>query len=326
MINKPVMVFSLIFLVFWLAMASAGNVTKLRQVRAAGGILDIAINKGQVAVATDKGVIEVYRQKTLKKRATIYFKDIFDFYGDPIRPKVFSVDIIGKKYPKILSVIECTEGGRRLVLSSLSGKKKTLVEATSGLQMRKARFINAATALIALMSSELILFDIVKEKALYRVQITQSIFSDFQLGPAHKKVAFSSESGDVQIVEVANGKVIQTLSGGNRDNVFKVDYKNGFVLTGGQDRKAVLYREKNGRFQSFKSDFFVYAVALENHADKFAYLAGEQAQINIINVDSGKILARIPAQNCSVNNLRFVGDSRLLVFDESGYIQEWDIR
>lgn len=304
----------------------AGNAKKIRQVKANGGILDASLQNRQLVVSTDRGRVEVYRVKNLKKRATIRFKDIVDFYGDPIHPKVFSADILGQKHSRLLAIVECSDGQRRLVQSNLAGKKKTLIDAGKGLQMRKVRFVDKHLALIALMSSEIILFDLDKTVIRYRAQISRSMFSDFKLDEKRKKAAFCSESGEVQIIRVADGVVLRTLKGGNKDNIFKLDYRMGTVLTGGQDRRAVLYNESDGRFRIFNAGFYVYAVAMDKAVKKMAYVANEKSGIDILQIATAKRLSLIPEMDRPVNSLLFKNENRLLICDDGGYIQEWSIK
>jgi len=292
-----------------------------------GSILDAAVYRNLLVTGTDQGTVDVFLSTNLHKKAGIRFEEIKDFYDEPIRPKVFSVDIYGKKKTVILSIVESEGGQCRLVRSDLSGtSQKTLIAPERGLQMRKVRFVDKHTALIALISSECILYDLTTLKIKYRVQISQSLFSDFALNQTRTEAAFVSESGDIQIVRVRDGKILKTLSGGNKDNIFNVSYRAGRLLTGGRDKKAVLYNLTDNRFRIFETPFYVYAVAIDNRAEIMAFVTDENSRIDIRRVHTGERITRLPAINEPVNRLIFTGDHHLLVCDDAGHIYKWRIK
>ena len=53
-----------------------------------------------------------------------------------------------------------------------------------------------------------------------------------------------------------SGKVIKKFKPLNLDNIYKLAYKNGNILTAGQDRRVGVY-PKNGTPYYIKSDFFI---------------------------------------------------------------------
>ena len=64
------------------------------------------------------------------------------------------------------------------------------------------------------------LFDIKNKQELYRIQLSESKFSDFALNKAKTQAVYSCESGVLNIIDTATGKVIKVLEGLNVDNVY----------------------------------------------------------------------------------------------------------
>lgn len=288
-----------------------------------GNVVEFVHKNGTLYVATDAGKLEIYNWKKKSLIKKIQFNKIHDFMGDPIEPKVFGVDV--NSDATLLIIMVQDEGGERTLYLYKNKKLIKLLDKNDHIQMREARFVDDDHILIATMSNELILFQISNRKVLYKNKLSLSTFSDFQLTTDHSRVASTCESGIVYIVNTKSGKVLKTLEGGNKDNVFKVDYKNSYILACGQDRKAVLYKVKSGSKTVYPTKFLVYAGALNKDASLSAFGINEQNDIGIYDNRTKSIKYILKGQQSTLNTILFVDDKTLISSSDDNHILIWRI-
>lgn len=286
-----------------------------------GNVVEFVLKNDFIYVATDNGKLQIYNWKNGKLIEEIKFKPIYDFMGDLIKPKVFGVDVDKNK----LIIMVQDEGGERILYKYQNKKFTKLLDKNDRIQMREVRFFDNDHILIATMSNELILFQISNRKIIYKIKLSLSTFSDFQLSADHSKVASTCESGIVYIIDTKTGKVFKTLEGGNKDNVFKVDFKNSHVLACGQDRKAVLYNINNNNKIIYPTKFLVYAGALNKNASLSAFGINEQNDIGIYDNRTKSIKYILTGQQSTLNTIFFVDDKTLISSSDDNNILIWRI-
>ncbi|WP_456381214.1 hypothetical protein [Hydrogenimonas sp.] len=284
-----------------------------------GNVVEFTRLDDRIYVATDTGKLEIYNWKTREKLQEIAFETIHDFLGDPMKPKVFGVDVRGKT---LLIMVQDEEGERILYLYK-DGRRSRLLDKTAHIQMREARFVDDTHILIATMSNELLFMDLGEKKFIWRKQLSLSTFSDFQLNEDHSKVASTCESGIVYVVDVRSGKILKTLEGGNKDNVFKVDFKNYKVLACGQDRKAVLYSLGHESMIVYPTQFLVYAGALNEDAKMSAFQINENNDIGIYDNSTKSMKYQLVGQQSVLNTILFIDDKMLISSSDDNHILIW---
>jgi len=311
-------------LLFLISILSAEKVIKpADHIDVDGNVVEFVYKNNTLYVATDTGKLEVYDWKKRKLLEELKFKTIHDFMGDPIKPKVFGVDVNSEADTLIIMVQD--EGGERILYKYKDKKLTKLLDKSAHIQMREARFLDNDHILIASMSNELILFQISSKKILYKNKLSLSTFSDFQLSRDHSKVASTCESGIVYIVDTKSGKLLKTLEGGNKDNVFKVDFKNSYVLACGQDRKAVLYGVNNSSKTVYPTQFLVYAGALNKDATLSAFGINEQNDIGIYDNVSKSMKYKLVGAGSTLNTIAFIDDKTLISSSDDNHILIWRI-
>jgi WD40 repeat protein len=290
-----------------------------------GNVVDMVVRGDTLYAATDAGKLEVYDWKSRKLLYELEFETIHDFLGDPMKPKVFCVDV-NAKGDTLAVMVQDEEGERILYLYHPADKKRIrLLDRKDHIQMREARFVDDDHLLIATMSNELLLLHIPTHKFLWRKKLSLSTFSDFQLNEDHTKVASTCESGIVYIVDVQSGKVLKTFEGGNKDNVFKVDFKNYKVLACGQDRKAVVYSFGHEKPIIYPTEFLVYAGALNKTAKLSAFQIDENNDIGIYNNLTKSMRYKLVGQQSVLNTIIFIDDHTLISGSDDNHILIWRI-
>ena len=287
-----------------------------------GTVKDMVLVEDRLVVATDMGHIEIYDASKKQKLKEIAIANVKDFMGDLLPARVLSTDLLHGKY---LLLSDSGKGG----YSNLFVYDKTLKQILSAEDKKaiiKARFIDDKHILLGYLSNEVALLDIENRKELYRVQLSESKFSDFALNEDKSKVVFSCESGVLSVVDVQSGNILKVLKGQNVDNVYRVDFKHGMISGAGQDQRGALYDAKNGKGDYIKGSFLIYSTALSPSAKKVAFSMDEKNNISIYNRISKAKIALLKGQKSTLNVILFQDEHRLFSGSDDSTIMIWDLQ
>lgn len=290
-------------------------------IQASGNVQNIVMHGETIVAGTNAGTLEVYNISDASLVKKITFEPIKDFTGETIAPKVFSVDAL-EGADTYLSVVQASSGARKLVIIE-KGVLRELISDKENLFINKAKFIDSHRILIALMSNELILIDTKSAQKRYQVQINPSHFSDFALNESKSLVASSCESGEITVSDVNTGKTLYVLSGGNVDNVYKVDFKNQKILCAGQDRRGIIYDTRSKGYERFDGSFLIYAGALSPSAHLSAFAFNEQNDIVIFDVLTKAQKYTLKGQKSTLNTIVFVNEKELVSGSDDQFILIW---
>ena len=288
-------------------------------IQAGGNVQQIALVDGKIIAGTSVGTLEMYKLSDATKLSTITFPNIKDFTGDEVAPKIFSVDMIDNT---LLAVVQASSGARELYLVE-EGKPQLLIDSKANLFISKAKFVDKNHILVALLSNELLLWDVKNKKEIYRIQPNPSHFSDFALNENRTMVASSCESGEITLFEAFSGKIIKVLKGGNVDNVYKVDFKKDVVLCAGQDRRGIVYNVQNGSYERFDGSFLIYAGALSPSLKWGAFAFNEQNDIVLFDLASKSKAHTLKGQRSTLNTIVFASEKELVSSSDDQFIMIW---
>lgn len=291
-------------------------------IQAGGNVQSIVVNEKRVIVGTNAGSVEVYSLETGALSDKIVFESIRDFTGESIAPKVFSVDVLGEEY---VVTLQASSGARSLVLVEKGKKIRTLIDAKENLFITKAAFIDKNRIVLALMSNELVLLDRNSSAKLYQTQINPSHFSDFALNETRSLLVSSCESGEITLSDVFSGKTLHVFSGGNVDNVYKVDFKKNKILATGQDRRGIIYDTKTKGFDRYDASFLLYAGGLSPSASKAALAFNEENDIIVFDTVSKQALHTLRGQRSTLNSIVFSSENELVSGSDDAFIMIWRI-
>ncbi len=286
-----------------------------------GGVTDLVYNDSKLYSATAEGAVDIYDTKEQKLIKTIKVPKIKDFLGEEVASKVYSVDIIDNK---IMIVSQGKMGYRRVHIYADNNLTEVISVAKS-YTISKAKFVDKEHLLIALLSNELILYDIKNSKALYREQITASKFSNFALNEKRDEVLLVDESGELRVIAVKDGKVIKVFKGQNVDNVFQVDYKNNIMITAGQDRRCAIY-SKDGRRAYYKNgSFLIYSAGLSPSGEIGAFASDEQNNVTLFNTSTKSDLYKLGSHKATISNILFIDEKELFTASDDNHINYWKL-
>jgi len=292
------------------------------EIKTKGIVKDMVLKDDMLVIGTDSGLLQVYDTKGKKFVKEIQLEKIKDFMGDEIPARVFSVDKYKQKY---VLLSDSGKGGYTNMWLHENNQTTALLTAKEKLSTIKVRFIDSTHVLLGLLGNEAILFDIINKKEVYRVQLSESKFSDFALNEQRTQAVFACESGVLNVIDTYTGKILKILQGQNVDNVYKVDFKIGFVSAAGQDRRGALYYLHSEKGTYIQGDFLIYATALSPFALRVAFAMDEENNISIYDVITKSKIAILKGQKSTLNTILFQDDKRLFSSSDDDTILVWKL-
>jgi len=286
-----------------------------------GGVTDLVYKDAKLYAATDEGIVDIYDIKTQKRIETIAVPHIKDFLGEDIVSKVYSVDIVNDR---IMIASQGKMGYRRVHIYA-DGSLKEVISIDKEYTIAKAKYIDENTLLIALLSNELILYDIKNDKELYRKQISASKFSSFALNEKKDMLVLADESGDLELIRVKDAKIMKQFKGQNVDNVFQLDYKNGIIITAGQDRRTAIYSD-DGRQAYYKTgSFLIYSAGLSPSGKIGAYASDEYNNVTLFNTGTKSDLFKLGSHKATLTKILFINENELFTASDDDHINYWKL-
>ncbi len=288
-----------------------------------GTVKDMVLRENLLVVATDMGHIEVKDiDNNNSSIQNIAIPNVKDFMGDEIPARVMSTDKIANRY--LLLSDSGKNGYSNLFI--YDNNLTQILSAKDKEAIIKARFIDKEHILLGYLSNEVALLDLKSKKESYRVQLSESKFSDFALNVDKSQAVFACESGVLSVVDVKTGKILKELKGQNLDNVYKVDFKKGMVSGAGQDRRGSLYDVNTGKGSYIAGAFLIYATALSPSSSKVAFAMDEKNNISIYNSSSKTKIALLKGQKSTLNVIIFKDENKIISASDDSTILVWDLK
>lgn len=312
-----------LYLMSALFLYAVPSVTPLMQIETNGTVKDMVLHDTTLLIATDNGMVQVYDYEQHAFIKNITLPKVKDFAGDTVPARVFSVDKIAQKY---LLLSDSGKGGYVNLWISENNKTKQVLRATDKIAAIKARFINKEHILLGLLSNEAVLYDTSKKKELFRVQLSESKFSDFALNESKTQAVFACESGVLNVIDTKTGNILKVLKGMNVDNVYKVDFKQGIVSAAGQDRRGALYDVSTGKGTYIEGHFLIYATAMSPSAKKVAFTMDEQNNITVYNRATKSKIAVLKGQKSTLNTILFKDENILFSSSDDNRVMMWMLK
>ena len=290
---------------------------------ASGNVKDVLVEANQLYAATDGGAIDIFdleNNELISKIAVPSFHD--DIYDENVTSKVYSIDKIGDKIVLLTSY----KGVKKRLYIYENKQLTEMKELDPNLMIIKVRFLDEHRVLLGLLSNELILYDVTQRKELYRIKLSESSFADMSLTKDKKEVVVGCESGIVYLVDTQSGKLKSVIQGVNRDKSYKVDIKNGLVLSAGQDSVGGLYNLSTKSFKTLKASFLIYAGILSADGTKAAYAFNEENEIIVVDTkDNQKEAYLLSGQKSTLNAILFRANNSLVSASDDEFIMLWKL-
>ena len=279
----------------------------------------INLYKNELYISSDLGKVEVYDINTFKKIKEIEIEKIYDYFGEPFYPRIFSTHTIDGE--NVLITSQDSNGNSKIQIHNKNGLKKIQLNNTSFI--KKAYFVDKDRILIGLLSNEIILYSISKNKILWEIQPSQAVFSDLIFDD---RFAFSTtEGGVIYIIEIDSGKIIKKLEGANFDNVYMLASAKNILLSAGRDKTCGIYNIKNGEFKRLKTNFLSYAVGISSDSNLGAISDNENNDILIFETKTLDKIAILKGGDALPNTIIFIDNNTIVAGFDSRNILFWKL-
>lgn len=230
----------------------------------------LKLDRQNLYIGTDKGEILQYNTKDKSLKKLLSLPKIENYYGKDFA-KIYSIDIFKDT---LLILSEGDFGAKNLSSYENNLQIKKLKENS----IIKAFFINENTYLLISVGSEMELAD-KNLKSIKKFNFSHSSLNDVVLNEDKSKLVAGFESGEVELFDLKNWKILKNYDKMHKDNIYQVDFKNDIILSCGTDRRIGLV--KNGEEIFLQKDFLIYACALSPDG-KLAIYSDNEAGISEI--------------------------------------------
>lgn len=309
---------SLLILILFFTVASSKEITPYRYVQASEAVTDFVKADHLLIIGTEEGIVDIYDLEQDKRIDQIKLPKVKNIFGDDIRSLITSVDY---HQGKILFIKRLLNGYHELYLYE-NKKLVKLLDASQYFSLKKVKFVNEQSAIIAFMSNELMLYDLKNRKIVYQKQYNLASLSDIVLDEKKEYLFTADETPQISQIDIGSGKVVQKFSKANKRDIFSIDYKNGKLLSGGKDKRVILY-ETPEKYAMTKGDFFVYEVALNPDASKAAFVKNEEDDISVIDTRSMEEVALLKGHQQTILKIDFHTSNELITADEDDRLMFW---
>jgi hypothetical protein len=307
--------------IFFILNLNAKDLSPTFSLIASGGVTDLVLKDKILYASTTASSIDIFNIETQEKIDSIKMPKIKDFLGDVIDSKIYSIDTSDNE---LLILSQGEKGGRNIDIYE-NGSFTNIIKDSQRLFISRAKFLDKDHIVYALLSNQIYLYDIKNKKILKELQISQSKFSNFKLSQDKSKIIICDESGVITMIDSKSFDIIEKFNNQNLDNVFQVDIKNDFILTAGQDRRAVVYNinTKNTYYKEFS--FLIYSVGLSPSANLAGVSSDEENNVTVFDTKTKEDLYKLTQNKSTLSNILFINENEIFVSSDDKKINYYKI-
>ena len=285
-----------------------------------GAVRDFVIDGDRLYAGNNRGTVDIFDLSSRKMIDQIRIEPYLSIRGEYILPIILSVD----RYNGKTLIVSVARNGFRNVWVHNGKYLKNIVTPEDEIVVTEARFVDDDKIMFGTLGYEMILYDTGDNYQAYSKHVEQSSFSDVAFSQDKTTMATASESGEVTLMDVGTSDVLQVFKSENVDKIYRIAYRNGTVITGGQDRRVGVY-QKNAKAYHIKSDFLVYCVGLSPSAKIGVYSSGMKNDLQLFDVSSGRKTDRLVGHFATLNSIQFVNENILVSAGDEPTIFIWRI-
>ena len=269
-------------------------------------ISKVAFDKNYLVAGLENGEIIINNFHTLNKIVSIKLPMIKDFMDEDIPMPIYSLDILDNK---LLILAGGEDNKREFFIFDIVSKKLTKIFETKDTLM-KGEFLDKNRVVFALLSDEIVIYNLKSKKNELKKQIGNYVFSTFVKNG--NKIAIGDESGVLKIFDLNTHKITK-ISGFNKDKTISIGFRKNLVLNGSSDMRIAVYDLNGGVRFSMKAKFLPYGADLSEKGDKVAFQIDEKNSIAVYNLNK-KLLKTLKGHKMPLNGLKFIGEDKILSF------------
>ncbi|EAI5466108.1 WD40 repeat domain-containing protein [Campylobacter lari] len=268
-------------------------------------------------IGLDNGEIKQYFLKDKKMQKITQLDKIKNFYEENLSPRIYSIDYLNGA---ILILSEGDFGSKKLYVY----KNKQLLSydlANDG--VKKALFLDDNTILLALLGSNIELFDLKTKSVVKNFTFSSSSLSDVVLNETKTQLVAGFESGELMLFDVKKWQKIKSYKNVHKDNIYQLDFKNTIIASCSTDRKLGIVQ--NDQEKNIERDFLIYTCALNKNGSIVAFGDNEKNIIELVNTKNLKTIKRFQNKDFLLEYLIFLNEHELISAGYEDKIIFWSI-
>ncbi|HEC1790250.1 TPA: WD40 repeat domain-containing protein [Campylobacter lari] len=268
-------------------------------------------------IGLDNGEIKQYFLKDKKMQKITQLDKIKNFYEENLSPRIYSIDYLNGA---ILILSEGDFGSKKLYVY----KNKQLLSydlANDG--VKKALFLDDNTILLALLGSNIELFDLKTKSVVKNFTFSSSSLSDVVLNETKTQLVAGFESGELMLFDVKKWQKIKSYKNIHKDNIYQLDFKNTIIASCSTDRKLGIVQ--NDQEKNIERDFLIYTCALNENGSIAAFGDNEKNIIELVNTKNLKTIKRFQNKDFLLEYLIFLNEHELISAGYEDKIIFWSI-
>ncbi|TXE83520.1 WD40 repeat domain-containing protein [Campylobacter peloridis] len=285
-------------------------------------ILDSNLNAlklvgNDLIVGLDNGEIYKYSIKEKKMQKITQLAKIKNFYEENLSPRIYSIDYFDGA---ILILSEGDFGSKKLHVY----KNHQLISynlANDG--VKKALFLDDNAILLALLGSNIELFNLKTKNIIKNFTFSNSSLSDVVLNETKTQLVAGFESGEIILFDIKNWKKIKSYKNIHKDNIYQLDFKNNIITSCGTDRKLGIVQNNNEK--NIERNFLIYTCALNMDGSIAVFGDNEKNIIELIDTKNLKTIKKFQNKDFLLEYLIFLNDNNFIGAGYENKILFWSI-
>ncbi|HDZ5065963.1 TPA: WD40 repeat domain-containing protein [Campylobacter jejuni] len=287
----------ILFILSFFCVLSYGYELKLNS-----NITALKLDKQNLYIGTDKGEILRYNIKDKSLKELLSLPKIKNYYDNNFA-KIYNIDIFKNT---LLILSEGDFGSKNLSFYRDNLQIKKLEENS----IRKVFFINEDTYLLISIGSEIELID-KNLKNIKKFNFSHSSLNDAVLSEDKNKLVVGFESGEVELFDLKNWKMLKNYDKMHKDNIYQVDYKNNIILSCGTDRRIGIVKNEEQNF--LQKDFLIYACALSPDGELAVYSDNEAGISEVFSTSDFKSIKTFSNENLMSEFIIFLDNKDFII-------------
>lgn len=279
---------------------------------------DMVNKAGAIYASLSNGeIVSIDANRRVKK--LLILPKAQNYNGEKVNQRALSVALSSSA--KLIAVASDSGG-----IYIFNGKNIIKTAFNTKTVIRKIAFVSEDTILVALLSSEIVKFDLKTNKIVSVVSTGTSALSDMAISPDLKIAYSAGEAGIVTLINTETMQITSRFQGGNVDNIYRLDSQNFLTITAGQDRRSVLYGKNGTILKRWDGSFLIYAAALSPNGSRAAIAMDEQNNITVVNTIDGSVKYIAKGHTTSLNRIVFLSEDTFASCADENKIYIWRIK
>ncbi|ACM64337.1 WD40 repeat domain-containing protein [Campylobacter lari] len=268
-------------------------------------------------IGLDNGEINQYSIQDKKLQKITQLDKIKNFYEENLSPRIYSIDYLNGA---ILILSEGDFGSKKLYVYK---NKQLLSYDLVNDGVKKALFLDDNTILLALLGSNIELFDLKTKSVIKNFTFSNSSLSDVVLNETKTQLVAGFESGEIILFDVKKWQKIKSYKNIHKDNIYQLDFKNTVIASCSTDRKLGIVQ--NDQEKNIERNFLIYTCALNKNGSIAAFGDNEKNIIEIIDTKNLKSIKKFQNKDFLLEYLIFLNDHELISAGYEDKIIFWSI-